>query len=248
MAVPAKVVAPPFPAGVANVPSTSTRGECSGRIDDKLQPQPIVGEFAGGEAEGGAPAPQADGAVTPEGSGQRVGLGRQADVAEGDVAARRRVAEFQRPVLDRNALEPQLRREGGLGAERHNRAVRAQRQAQPGPLQRRLGEIEFAPQERRDRDLEPQPLGLHVERAALVGEADPLERQIGRRQQPKVDRALDLHRRADEFGQLLLDDGALGAPVDEIGTRQRRREQQDQQDRKDGQAFAQGFGLFRVRP
>lgn len=117
---------------------------------------------------------------------------------------------------------------------------RRRREVEPHPVEGRVREGQFAPQQARHRKLEASVVGgqhrVGLRRAASreIGEAQPRTRQ-----QFERDLTPHPHRQAERVGQLLLQHAALLRPVDERRSHQRRGQDQDQEFGQNCQTFAQ---------
>ena len=119
-------------------------------------------------------------------------------------------------------------------------AIGADRDADVGPPDAGLEKADLAAQERRQRNLGPDELGVEG-RPLIAGPAEPeaIEAQPRRRQEPDADPPRGVRLGPGRLRDRLVDDVAAGLPVDEGRRDDGRPEDQDHQAREDREDVAQ---------
>ena len=119
-------------------------------------------------------------------------------------------------------------------------AIGADRDADVGPPDAGLEKADLAAQERRQRNLGPDELGVEG-RPLIAGPAEPeaIEAQPRRRQEPDADPPHGVRLGPGRLRDRLVDDVAAGLPVDEGRRDDGRPEDQDHQAREDREDVAQ---------
>ena len=209
------------------------------RIGRELQAQAVPLRARGGELEcAGEVLRRAPAAGALERPGERVGLRVEVDGGDFEPGAPGRIGDDERAVAQRDALE--LHAIVGRGFRQGDRAIGADGELEPRPADLDIAELQGAPQQRADSQLENRALSRDPRRPGnRVRQMHIIELEPGGRQQRDVDVAGDAHRRAQRVGEALLHPRALGPPVDKMRADERHREAGDQQRGQNGEDFAQ---------
>ncbi len=122
-------------------------------------------------------------------------------------------------------------------------ALRVERQAQHGALELDLVHLHHPAEQRCDRQLDAQAVGLEEVPAEIrrpIADAHLLQAEVGARQQIEFHVAVDLHLAADDVLRLLLEPAAIAVPVDEIGNCEQCRDHRYDEDRNGNEQVIHG--------
>ena len=207
-------------------------------IDVELE-RVLVGIAAGRYAERIKLAADSDSALALERAEQRACLAVEPKPLQRDARAVRRIAESHRSILDAQAIDRQIvRAEFDCQVRRLHLAGRIETKAHLRPDQMHFGGLPFAAHQRPEREFEAEQ--ARADRVlAVVADLDVVQRERGRRQQPRLDRTGDAHIDAEQPACFCLEQGAVGAPIDQQRTDQRRYQRQDDRDCQSEQSVLQ---------
>ena len=173
---------------------------------------------------------------------QRFGLSVAFETRHGEAGVRRLVQEGDGSVVDREMAEAHAVRVGRAKVGEPDRTIPGDRQHNVRARQFGIDETDFAVQQGRQGEFEIDPVGRHGPVAGLAARnRELLHPQDGTRQKFQVDRPFHRDVGIEQAGEPRLDLVPVRVPVDEIRSDERGRQDHDQQDGKDGQAFAQGL-------
>ena len=217
-------------------------------VEISLDRQRRVGDFRRCELEFHARASRRrNRARSAERTVQRPGRSVEVDIGERE---RRRAGggEIQPAFADDHTIQRDaVGKHGERGAQGRHRGLQALVQRQDRAFEVDLAEAELTVEQSAERQLETHPVA-HQRRlvaGARVADLHSLGREVGRGQQPDLDRSRDRDGSAQTFAELLLDEAALGGPVDEERRHQRRRERGDESDRDERQKNSHGVRVTR---
>src|SRR5262249_22128789 len=105
----------------------------------------------------------------------------------------------------------------------------------------------IAAQQRAEAELDIELVDAGIALVEARTDVDATQSQRRRRQQPRIDRALDADRQADDAGRLRLALRAEPAPVDEVRSDQGREQREDKGNRNSEQRRLHGLSEFRLR-
>ena len=211
-----------------------------------VQPQPLadaVGGPSGGNAKWIAHAVRFQDALPAHGAGESAHLAGENDVVEPERGAARGVVQHHRAgdmkLVDgeRAEIEPA----GTLRPGHASALIEAELEHQA--VQRQLVGAPLAAHQVAERELDLELLDADIVGVAAPADGDLAQPQRRRRQQPRVDLAVDAYRHADDARSLTLELRPELAPVDEEWADQGSQQRHDNGDRKSEQRRLHGCPL-----
>ena len=170
------------------------------------------------------------------------------------IAAERDVVQFQRAaargIVQRDAageIDAVDRQRGEIGIVGRHRPVNAafliETEIERDAVDGEFGGAPFAAHQRAETKLDREVVSTDA--AGIVGAADHdrLKAQRGRRQQCRIQRSANAHRRAKNAARLDLELRTKPGPVNEVRTDQRRDQRDDKSDRQSEQGCLHGVSL-----